>query len=124
MTALGSSPVPDSAVLSAPLPPRYPIEDLFALVNPDIRKPFSMVEVLLRLVDDSRLSIFKPSYGRNLLTSFAQIMGQLQSTTRSPAVWLTYSAGHRVGIVANQVPVINTDEASKGAQFIRLCNQS
>lgn len=32
--------------------------------------------------------------------------------------------GHNVGIVANQVPVINTDEASKGAQFIRLCNQS
>lgn len=31
--------------------------------------------------------------------------------------------GHTVGIVANQVPVINPDEASKGAQFIRMCNQ-
>lgn len=31
--------------------------------------------------------------------------------------------GHRVGIVANQIPVINADEAMKGATFIRLCNQ-
>jgi acetyl-CoA carboxylase carboxyltransferase component len=29
-----------------------------------------------------------------------------------------------VGIIANRIPVINGDEASKGAQFIRLCNQS
>ncbi|KAK6397207.1 hypothetical protein LTR65_007707 [Meristemomyces frigidus] len=64
-----------------------------------------MKEVLLRIVDDSRLSLFKPSYGRNLITAFAQI------------------AGHVVGLVANQVPVINPDEASKGAQFIRVCNQ-
>jgi len=28
-----------------------------------------------------------------------------------------------VGIVANQMPVINADEASKGTQFIRMCNQ-
>lgn len=36
---------------------------------------------------------------------------------------LTFLLGHLVGIVANQVPVINPDEASKGTQFIRLCNQ-
>lgn len=28
-----------------------------------------------------------------------------------------------VGIVANQTPIINPDEASKGAQFVRMCNQ-
>lgn len=28
-----------------------------------------------------------------------------------------------IGILANQVPVINADEALKGAQFIRMCNQ-
>lgn len=55
--------------------PRYPIDDIFALVSPDIRKPFDMREVVLRLVDDSRLSIFKPEYGRNLLTTWSKIMG-------------------------------------------------
>jgi acetyl-CoA carboxylase carboxyltransferase component len=28
-----------------------------------------------------------------------------------------------VGIIANQVPIINGEEADKGAQFIRMCNQ-
>lgn len=58
-----------------PLAPRYPIEDLLSLVNPDIRKPFDMSEVLLRLVDDSRLSVFKPKYGPNMVTAWAHIMG-------------------------------------------------
>lgn len=31
--------------------------------------------------------------------------------------------GHRVGMIANQKPVINADEARKGATFIKLCNQ-
>jgi acetyl-CoA carboxylase carboxyltransferase component len=51
------------------------MEDILSLVDPDIRKPFDMGEVLLRLVDDSRLSIFKPNYGQNLITAFAQIHG-------------------------------------------------
>ncbi|KAL2205943.1 ClpP/crotonase [Sarocladium strictum] len=88
-----------------PLPPRYPIEDLLYLVNTDIRKPFDMGEVVLRLVDDSRASIFKPEYGRGLLTCYAEIHG------------------HLVGIIGNQTPVIRADDAVKGAQFIRLCNQ-
>ncbi|KAF3002725.1 hypothetical protein E8E14_002749 [Neopestalotiopsis sp. 37M] len=91
--------------VAAPAPPRYPASDLLALVNPDIRKPFDMSEALLRIVDDSRLLKFKPSFGRNLVTAWAHILG------------------FQVGIVANQTPVINADEASKGAQFIRMCNQ-
>lgn len=62
--------------LSQPLDPRYPMEDLLALVNPDIRKPFDMGEVVLRLVDDSRLAMFKPTYGKNLLTCWAEIHGK------------------------------------------------
>jgi acetyl-CoA carboxylase carboxyltransferase component len=57
-------------------PPRYSPEDLLYLVDPDIRKPFDMREVILRLVDDSRFSIFKPAFGTNLMTGFAQIFGR------------------------------------------------
>lgn len=59
-----------------PVAPRYPIGDLLSLVNPDIRKPFDMNEVLLRIVDDSRLSVFKPKYGPNIITAWAHIMGR------------------------------------------------
>lgn len=65
------------------VPPRYSSEDLLALMNPDIRKPLDMREVLLRIVDDSRLSIFKPSYGSNLITTWAQIMGKWVSILAS-----------------------------------------
>ncbi|CAG7920918.1 unnamed protein product [Penicillium olsonii] len=91
--------------LIEPLAPRYPIEDVLSIVNPDIRKPFDMNEVLLRIVDDSRLSVFKPKYGPNMITASAHIMG------------------FPVGIVANQLSVINPNEAAKATQFIRMCNQ-
>ncbi|KAH7072482.1 carboxyl transferase [Paraphoma chrysanthemicola] len=91
--------------LSAALPPRYSIDDIFSFIDPDIRKAFDMREVLIRIVDDSRLLNFKPEFGRNLITAWASIFG------------------HRVGIIANQTPVINADEAMKGATFIKMCNQ-
>ncbi|KAL4916368.1 carboxyl transferase domain-containing protein [Aspergillus aurantiobrunneus] len=96
--------VPVHGLLS-PIEPRYPVEDLLSLVNPDIRKPFDMLEVLLRIVDDSRLSLFKPKYGTNMITAWAHILG------------------FPVGIVANQISVINPNEAAKTAQFIRMCNR-
>ncbi|KAF4465870.1 Methylcrotonoyl- carboxylase [Fusarium albosuccineum] len=68
-------PFPLMAPAHQPLPPRYSSEDLLSLVNTDIRKPFDMGEVVLRLVDDSRVSIFKPNYGKNLLTCCADIHG-------------------------------------------------
>ncbi|KAF2824418.1 ClpP/crotonase [Ophiobolus disseminans] len=89
----------------AALPPRYSAEDLLSIIDPDIRKAFDMREVLIRIVDDSRFLDFKPEFGRNLTTAWASIFG------------------HRVGIIANQTPVINADEARKGAQFIKMCNQ-
>lgn len=58
------------------LSPRYAADDLLALVNPDIRKPFDMREVVIRVVDDSRMSEFKPQYGKNLLTAWASIMSE------------------------------------------------
>lgn len=67
---------PSFKVLRPPLAPRHAIDDLLAIVNPDIRKPFDMREVVLRLVDDSRMSTFKPKYGPNLLTTWASIMGK------------------------------------------------
>ena len=62
-------------------PPRYQLDDLLSIVNPDIRKPFDMGEVLLRLVDDSRLAIFKPRYGKNIITAWANLTGKLLHRT-------------------------------------------
>lgn len=47
----------------APFPPRYPVDELLSIVNPDILKPLNMLAALLRIVDDSRRSTFKPEFG-------------------------------------------------------------
>lgn len=57
------------------LEPRYDIEQLFGIINPDIRQPLDMMEVLLRTVDDSRIEEFKPLYGRGIITAWARIHG-------------------------------------------------
>lgn len=67
--------IPPSRHLT-PAAPRYPADEILSLVDPDIRKPLDMGEVLLRIVDDSRLSLFKPSYGQNLITAWASILGE------------------------------------------------
>ncbi|KAJ2892307.1 hypothetical protein MKZ38_010010 [Zalerion maritima] len=87
-------------------PPAYDPEQLLQIVDPDIRKPMDMMEVILRIVDRSAVEVFKPNFGKGMITAWANIHG------------------HLAGIIANQQPVINPDEADKSTHFIHLCNQS
>ncbi|TVY17575.1 putative mitochondrial methylcrotonoyl-CoA carboxylase beta chain [Lachnellula arida] len=85
--------------------PKFTIESLLGIIDPDPRQPLDMMEVLLRIVDDSRIEIFKPAYGKGMITGWA------------------YIHGHLTGIIGNQTPIILPNEADKATQFIRLCNQ-
>jgi acetyl-CoA carboxylase carboxyltransferase component len=55
-----------------------------SFIDPDIRKAFNMTEVLIRIVDDSRVLNFKPEYGRNLITAWASIFGKFRTALKSP----------------------------------------
>jgi len=89
---------------SAPLEPRYAAEQIYGVINADIRKPYDVREVIARVVDDSNLDEFKARYGTTLVTGFARI-------------W-----GYPVGVVANN-GVLYSESALKGAHFIELCAQ-
>ena len=78
-------------------------EELLGVVSANIRLPFDVTEVILRLVDGSRFTTFKPNYGENLVCGWGFIQGV------------------PVGIIANN-NVIFTQEANKATQFIQLCN--
>lgn len=81
-------------------------------------KPYDTVEILKRLVDDSKLTFYKKDYGKTIICAYARIDG-----------WA-------VGIVANNREVVKTakgemqfggviysDSADKAARFIMNCNQ-
>ncbi|MBV8662163.1 MAG: methylcrotonoyl-CoA carboxylase [Hyphomicrobiales bacterium] len=90
--------------LVAPVEPRYPIEDLEAIVPVDLRKQYDAHEIIARLVDGSEFDAFKARYGTTLITGFARLGGML------------------IGIVANN-GVLFSDSALKGAHFVELCAQ-
>jgi len=87
-----------------PIAPRYPAEEIYGIINADIRKPYDVREVIARIVDDSGLDEFKARYGTTLVTGFAHL-------------W-----GYPVGIVANN-GVLYSESALKGTHFIELCAQ-
>ena len=101
------------------VPPQYEPKELLELFPADNRsKPYDMIEVLKRLVDNSELTLYKEDYGKTMVCAYARIDG-----------WA-------VGIVANQRLVVKngqgemqfggviySDSADKATRFILNCNQ-
>jgi len=90
--------------IAPPVPPRFAPDELYGVINADIRKPYDVREVIARIVDDSDLDEFKARYGSTLVTGFARLHG------------------YPVGIIANN-GVLFSESALKGAHFIELCTQ-
>ncbi|WP_180684230.1 carboxyl transferase domain-containing protein [Tepidicella baoligensis] len=86
------------------IPPKFDPGEIPGIVGMDLRRPFDVKEVLLRMVDGSALQEFKPEYGETLVCATAHIHG------------------YPVGILANN-GVLFSESSLKGAHFIELCNQ-
>ncbi|MEK7388998.1 MAG: carboxyl transferase domain-containing protein [Elusimicrobiota bacterium] len=84
--------------------PLYPADDLYGLMNRDLRRPCDPREIIARLVDGSRFHEFKALYGTTLTCGFSKIFGR------------------PVGILANR-GILFSEAAVKGAHFIELCDQ-
>jgi 3-methylcrotonyl-CoA carboxylase beta subunit len=93
-------------------------EEIYGILPLDRTKPYDMLEIIRRLVDQSELEQYKELYGQSIICGYARIDG-----------WA-------VGIVANQRKVVKTkknemqmggviysDSADKAARFIMNCNQ-
>lgn len=87
-----------------PQAPLYPLEKLYGMIPPDLKKPLDMKDILAFLLDGSEFEEFKPEYGKSLLTGWAYLCGSL------------------VGIVANN-GILFSESALKGTHFIDLCDQ-
>ncbi|EKB49411.1 acyl-CoA carboxylase subunit beta [Cecembia lonarensis] len=101
--------------------PKKPLkneEELYGIFPSDRVKPYDMLDVISRLVDNSEYEEYKKDYGKTLICATARIDG-----------WA-------VGIIANQRKIVKTkkgemqmggviysDSADKAARFIMNCNQ-
>lgn len=101
-----------------PAPPAVEESELLRIMPNDSSKPYSTVELLKCLVDDSKLTQYKENYGKTIICAYARIDG-----------WA-------VGIVANHREVVRnakgemqfggviySDSADKATRFILNCNQ-
>jgi len=117
MSKLGTPP-PPLFHRADPVAPKKDPEELYGILPEDAAKPYDMLEIIERIVDDSAFEQFKEDYGKTILCGYARIEG-----------WA-------VGIVANQRKVIRNkkgemqmggviynDSADKAARFIMNCNQ-
>lgn len=93
-------------------------KDIYGILPKLRTDQYDMMEIIKRLVDNSEMDMYKPDYGKSLITCYARIDG-----------WA-------VGIVANQRTVSKTkkgeiqfggviysDSADKATRFIANCNQ-
>lgn len=98
--------------------PRKDPREIYGILPQGNVKPYNMLEIIERIVDNSEFEQFKEHYGKTMLCGYARIDG-----------WA-------VGIVANQRlvlknkkgemqmgGVIYNDSADKAARFIMNCNQ-
>ncbi|MFT4062500.1 MAG: carboxyl transferase domain-containing protein [Edaphocola sp.] len=99
-------------------PPSKDPHEIYGLVSVENNKPYDVVSVIERIVDNSTFDQFKQDYGKTIVCGYARIDG-----------WA-------VGIVANQRTVVKSgkkemqmggviynDSADKAARFIQNCNQ-
>lgn len=98
--------------------PKKDAKEIYGIVSVENNKPYDVVEVIERIVDNSELDQFKADYGKTIVCGYARING-----------WA-------VGIVANQRTIVKSgkkemqlggviynDSADKAARFIQNCNQ-
>ena len=90
--------------LQTPVMPKYDPAEIYGIVSAELRKPYDIREIIMRLVDDSVMDEFKPLYGETLVCGFAHVHG------------------YPVGIIANN-GILFSESALKGTHFIELCTQ-
>ncbi len=103
---------------NAPVLPLKDPKEIYGMFPAGNLKPYNMLDIIERIVDNSEVEQFKEHYGKTIICAYARIEG-----------WA-------VGIVANQRlvmknkkgelqmgGVIYNDSADKAARFIMNCNQ-
>jgi acetyl-CoA carboxylase carboxyltransferase component len=111
--------------------PKYAVEDLYGLIDPDPAKAatnvYDMREVIARIVDRSEFDEYKEEFGRTVLCGYARIGGRAVGIVANQKMHQsqTVAVGPQAGEKRTEFGgVIYTESAQKAARFIMDCNQS
>jgi len=101
-----------------PAAPKLNVNDIYGILPDNREKAYDMMEIILRLLDDSEFEEYKAGFGQSIICGLGRVDG-----------WA-------VGIVANERKVIKSkkgemqfggviysDSADKATRFIMNCNQ-
>ncbi len=84
--------------------PKYSADEILGVLPTDLRQPFDMREIIVRIIDGAAFHEFKKLYATTLVCGIGHI------------------GGYPVGILANN-GVLFSDTALKATHFIELCDQ-
>ncbi len=116
MSMLGEKPKAGFDRITARAPKKNP-EELYGIFTSD-GKPYDVLDIIERIVDDSEFEQFKEDYGKTIVCGYGRIDG-----------WAVGIVGNQRLIVKNKKGemqmggVIYNDSADKAARFILNCNQ-
>lgn len=84
--------------------PAHPPDEILGVLPTDLRQPFPIKEIIVRIIDGGAFHEFKKLYGTTIVCGMANI------------------GGYPVGILANN-GVLFSDSSLKATHFIELCDQ-
>ncbi len=98
--------------------PKLNPEEIFGIL-PELRhKPYDMLEIIKRIVDNSELEQYKEDYGKTIICAYARIDGWAVGIVANQRLMVKNSKGEMQfgGVIYNE-------SADKATRFIANCNQ-
>ena len=98
--------------------PKKDPEELYGIVASDSTKPYDMLDIIERIIDNSDFEQFKEDYGKTIVCGYGRIDGWAVGIVANPRKIVKTNKGEM-----QMGGVIYNDSADKAARFILNCNQ-
>lgn len=98
--------------------PKKDAKDIYRFFSAGNMKPYNMLEIIERIVDNSEFEQFKEHYGKTMLCGYARIDGWAAGIVANQRLVIKNKKGEM-----QMGGVIYNDSADKAARFIMNCNQ-
>jgi acetyl-CoA carboxylase carboxyltransferase component len=121
---MGDQPTAGFDRVGSKLPKKNP-QDIYGMF-PNDGKPYDVVEIIERIVDESIFDQYKEDYGKTIVCGYARVDGWAVGIVANQRLVVKAKKSGKKGIPELEMQlggVIYNDSADKAARFILNCNQ-